>query len=208
MDDVSDPASGQALMLADKRTSLTVMTTSQSKAARSLAANAECILSIPGFSTEDALLLYKRVWGEVSVEMAGHIQTISELTWGHPMALHSSFHLGTQLGWETLLELLMGAEGAPLSLAEEIYLPLTLAYDQLPTDFQNCFLRMSDLPGCSAHEVATFADLWGVPPAQAIHCLDTLMTDAGVVRSARGKDSQWEVHPQLKSFVRSLLVNS
>jgi len=208
LDDVPDPAIGQSLMLADKRTGLTVVATSRGKVARSLAVNAECILPIPGFSTEDALLLYKRVWGKVSAEMAGHIKAISELTWGHPMALHSAFHLGTQLGWETLLKLLQGDEGVPLSLAEEIFLPLKLAYDQLPTDIQTCFQRMSDLPGCAVHEVGTFANLWEQTPAQALYCLDTLMADAGAVRHVPGQKNKWEIHPQLKTFVRDVLLNS
>ncbi len=195
-------------MLADKRTSLTVMTTSRGQVARRLAANAECTLSIPGFSPEEALLLFKRVWGEVSAELTGHIQTISELTWGHPMALHSAFHLGTQLGWGTLLELLQGDEGVPLSLAEEIYLPLTLAYERLPTDVQTFFRRMPDLPESPVQDLATFANLWEQPPAQALYCLDTLMTDAGVVRHVPGQKNKWEIHPQLKPFVRSLLSNS
>lgn len=195
-------------MLADKRTGLTVMTTSQGLVVRRLAANAECILQVSGFSSEDALLLFKRVWGEVSSEMAGHIQAIMELTWGHPMALHSAFHLGKQLGWEALLDLLRGVEGVPLSLAEEIYLPLKLAYERLPIDIQTCFRRMGDLPESPVHDVATFADLWGQTPAQAVYCLDTLMTDAGVVRRAPGQENRWEIHPQLKIFLRSLLSNS
>lgn len=208
IDNVSDPASAQALLLANRRRSLTVLTTSRAQIARKLAANAECILPISGFTSEDALLLYNRVWGEVSAEIDGHIKTITDLTWGHPMALHAAFHLGKQLGWEALLEMLKSAKGVPFSFAGEIYLPLKLAYEQLPPDVQTCFRRGFDLPRCPAHDMDNFADQWEQFPAQILYYLDTLMTDAGMVRHTPTSDGQWEVHPQLNTFVRSLLSNS
>ena len=192
-------------MLADKKTSLTVIATSQGQVARKLAANAECILLIPGFSPAEISLCYERVWGSLPKETAGYIQTATDLFWGHPVALHSIFHLAQRLGWEALLQLLTSSDRLPISLAEEIYAPLKVPFEKLPDETQKLFRKIADLSKAPNYSTDSFAGLWNLPTAQALYILDTLMTDAGILRRVPGNYDCWEVHPQLKPFVRSLL---
>ena len=196
------------LMVQDPSKGIVVISTRFPQICRDLGPGAE-IIEIPGFTIAEAEEYLRSVWKVTSLDEQDSMAYKAVVAWvnGNPLALHFAAHRASKIGWPALLALLQEPPAGPLptDMLEEIYRPLALGYEALPSDLQQAFCQIGALPELRQYDLDVFRVLWDLPEKQTENRLDQLERNFGALIQVQVNSVKvWRIHQQALYYAAQL----
>lgn len=211
LDDCYRAELAQAVVEIVSPKSLVIVTTRLSDVARALVPSDDYIVTVPGFSIEEARDYYRRAWNkQLAREVLDRLQDLWDLTRGNPLGISIALHHVKQHGWQITLQLLREPPpSTPEGVAGDLYSPLRLAYKLLSPDEQARFRQLGALLELRSYDLSVFVGLWDLELAHTMRILDRLASDAGLLQFVQEEEEGvWKIHQQVLKYAQALLAQS
>ncbi len=147
--------------------------------------------------------------GDLTDEIIGYLTHIADFVGNNPLGLSIALRRVAEEGWEVVLQKLSLA--SPIcqeDISMDLYRPLWTAYEALPREYQNFFVKLSKLAELRWYDEDHLSIYWNVLIQRANDILLRFEKEAGFThRLSEEKPYAWVFHHQVMLFAKSLMCH-